>query len=80
MTGSDSKQITGTVEQQYYTAEQASSVLGYSPLTLRDPRGRARLGLRAYRVGRTRSIRFRRSEILALVRPEAASTSSSGET
>jgi hypothetical protein len=44
--------------------------LNYAEAAFYDPRTRRRLGLKVYRVGRTRRLRFRRSDLLALLRPE----------
>jgi hypothetical protein len=60
-------------EPEFVTAREAARIVGgYSEAAFHDPRTRARLGLRAYRVGPTRSLRFRRTDILALLRPEPA--------
>jgi hypothetical protein len=58
-------------ESEFVTAREAARIVGgYSEAAFHDPRTRARLRLRAYRVGPTRSLRFRRTDILGLLRLE----------
>jgi hypothetical protein len=61
----------GQPESEFVTAREAARLVGgYSEAAFHDPRTRDRLGLRAYRIGHTRSLRFRRADVLALLKPD----------
>lgn len=65
-----------TETTEFLTARQAARVLGYVDGALYDRRTRERLGLVAYRVGRTRSLRFRRDDVLRMLRAERVAATS----
>ena len=52
-----------------YTIRELSQILKVSVYSLKDPRFRNRIGLRAIRIGK-RSIRFRESDVRRILKPE----------
>ena len=52
-----------------YTVFELSQILKLSANSLKDPRFRHRIGLRALHIGK-RSIRFRESDVLKILNPE----------
>ena len=52
-----------------YTVAELSHILKLSLHSLKDPRFRQRIGLRAVHIGK-RSIRFRESDVLKILNPE----------
>jgi hypothetical protein len=67
------------MESEFLTARQVARLLGYVDGALHDRRTRKRLGLVAYHIGPTRSLRFRRDEVLRMLRPERVRARSAEE-
>ena len=64
---------------EFVSARAAARLLGYAPRSLTDPRTRRRIGLKAYRVMATGTIRFKRDEVLSLLQPENFSGQANGD-
>ncbi len=55
--------------EKIYTLKELSDILKFSANSLKDPRFRARIGLRAMRVGK-QSLRFLESDVKDVLKPE----------
>lgn len=55
--------------EKIYTIKELSAILKFSANSLKDPRFRARIGLRGMRIG-TQTLRFFESDVKDILKPE----------